>query len=145
MPNPKPDAVKHAKIVVALIAGESHDSIASRLRCSKRTIAAVSQELKETGIDLTAQSAQSFHQQFAESVQQFGVATMNMMTNVAVLWSNPDYVKTQKTEDVIAISKHLMQWVERIAKLGQPTQDPDALPERVEAELVDAEPLPDVA
>lgn len=137
MASPKTDPVRDAKIVIALISGESYDSIATRLSCSTRTVTKIAADLKAKGIDPQAVTSEARQQKFAESVEAFGVATMNMMTNVADLWSNPDYVRTQKTEDVIAISRHLMGWVERLARLGQPAPGPAALPGTVEAEIVD--------
>lgn len=136
MASPKADPVRDAKIVVALISGESYDSIAERLNCHKRTIVKIAAELKAKGIDPQESSREARQQKFAESLEAYGVATMNFMKNVADLWSNPDYMRTQSPQDVIAISNHLMGWVERLARLGQQAPSPAALP-AVRAEIVD--------
>jgi hypothetical protein len=133
----KPDPVRDAKITVALISGESYSSIADRLDTSKQTISRIAAELKTKGIDTQAVTSEAKRQKFAESLEAYGVSTMNFMTNVAQLWSNPDYMRTQTPEDVIAVSNHLMGWVERLAKLGQPAPGPAALPATVHAEIVD--------
>jgi DNA-binding transcriptional regulator LsrR (DeoR family) len=139
-------AQRDAAITLALVAGESWDAIAKRLGISKETVSDVSERLKAVGYD--ARGAQEKRARFVEAFEGMATAYMDMLTAHAELLSDPAYISKQTTSDVIAHSAFVGDRFERVVRLQRSMSapaGPDALPEHVTAEIVDAEPLPDVA
>lgn len=138
-------AERDAKITILLVQGVAYDSITKAIGCSKPTVVAIAERLKKVGYD--AQGAAEKRDRFIKSVEDMGVAYMGMLTAQAELLSDTAYISKQTTTDVIAHSEFVGRQFERVIRLQRSTtaHHADALPERVEAEVVDAEPISDVA
>lgn len=132
-------ADRDAAITVALVAGRTWDQITKDLGVGKQTIHAVAERLKKVGFD--AQGVAEKRDRFIQSVENFGVAYMDMLRSQAELLSDVAYISKQATTDVIAHSEFVSRSFERVVRLQRAVSTPEgaaALPERVEAELVDA-------
>lgn len=138
-------AERDAKITIMLVQGATWDSIASTVGTSKSVVNDVANRLKKLGYDI--QGAAEKRDRFIKSVEDMGVAYMEMLRAQAELLSDTNYISKAATSDVIAHSEFVSRSFERVIRLQRATSahHADALPERVEAELVDAEPIPDVA
>ena len=139
-------AERDAAITLALVAGETWDSITKRLSVGKQTVEQVAERLKSVGYD--ARGAQEKRARFVEAFEGMATAYMDMLTAHAELLSDPAYISKQTTSDVIAHSAFVGDRFERVVRLQRSMSapaGPDALPEHVTAEIVDAEPLSDVA
>lgn len=132
------DAVTKAKTIIDLSNGLSIGDAARRNNVPKGTVQDWHEELKRNG---TASGLEAKQNNFQEALERFGLATMRMLEAQAELLSDPAYISTRTTDDLIKhtefINRGLHGYIRLQAGLpeGPPALEPSV--ERVEAELVE--------
>ena len=137
------DPVTKARILVALAEGsETYSAIARRFGVSSSVVAIYAKELKEKqGID----SIEARRERVLIGIENFICDVLSALAAQAQLLGDIDFLRkqmstTEGTKDVMAHTRALTSEIERITLLqqtGAASAGPDALPERVEAEIVD--------
>lgn len=135
---------QRANICAAIIQGVPIRQIAKHYGVSQSTVTRINRELKDLGKQATGTDIRQA--KFAEALEQFGIAALKMLEAQAELLSDPEYIKTRDTRDVIEHSRFIQNGLIKFIELqrGAPNgrHDPE---EPIEAELVENPSLPAVA
>lgn len=130
--------VKKAQAVVDLTNGMSISEVARKHKIAKGTVCAWSKEIQEsTG----ATALERREGKFVEAVEEYGFSTMRMLTAICDYTGDPNFLKTAKTDDVIALARFVSDRLISVIKLQASLAGrSEALPETTEivrAEIVD--------
>lgn len=129
---------KQLGIINAMLDGKSIRETAKEFSVSASTVESIWYQIKQGGTT----SFEAKRSAFMTAVENFGTATMKMLTAQAEMLSDPSYTANKTTEHVIAHSAFVRDSFERIVRLQSAvTARLDAaLPETTEivrAEIVD--------
>lgn len=136
------DPVKKAKIIIALAEGtESRKQIAKRFGVSASLVDSYAAEMKE---ETGKSSIDALQDRVLAEIATFMCTIMGALTAQAQLLSDIDFLRNRcnsekGTSDVIAHTRALTNELERVVRLQRAghASERDALPERVEAEIVE--------
>lgn len=112
------DPKKKAKVLAEWAKGGiSERDLAAKHKVSKST---VDRWIGETKKGQNGAEVNPKVNRYMETLERFGCAAMEMNISHAELLTDQNYVRNQKPEDIIALSKHINAVVERFIQLHRP-------------------------
>ena len=131
------DPQKKADVITDWLRGkDSYSTLSRRHGVPKTTI---QEWIEAFQTDQNRSIVEPKFNRFMEALENFGVATMDMLTAQAELLSDKNYLINKDTSDVIKHTEAIHTGLQRFVQLFrsvQPTQDYDALPASTDDALV---------
>jgi hypothetical protein len=131
------DPQKKADVITDWVRGDhTYETLAKKHKVARSTVQTWVEEFKS--VENRADIEPKFNR-FMEALENFGVATMDMLTAQAELLSDKDYLRNKDTGDVIKHTEAIHTGLQRFVQLFrsvQPAQDYDALPASTDDALV---------